>query len=128
ILLVEDDPLVRGLAQEILKSRGYSVLVAERAESALEICRQHPGPIDLLLTDVIMPGMNGRHMADEIPAMRTEAGVLFMSGYTDRVAMRRGSNGKLTSILQKPFRPTVLGRKVREMLDQLQGSYKPVQN
>jgi PAS domain S-box-containing protein len=127
ILLVEDDPLVRGLAQEILKSRGYSVLVAERPDAALEICRQHAGRIDLLLTDVIMPGMNGRDMADEILAIRPEVGVLFMSGYTNTVAMRNGSSGKLTSFLQKPFSPTVLGRKVREMLDQLQDSaYKPV--
>jgi len=126
---VEDDPLVRGLAQEILKSRGYSILVAERPDAALEICRQHAGPIDLVLTDVIMPGMNGRDMADEILAMRPEVGVLFMSGYTNTVAMRNGSSGKLTSFLQKPFSPTVLGRKVREMLDQLQDSaYKPAQN
>jgi CheY-like chemotaxis protein len=129
ILLVEDDPLVRGLAQEILKTRGYSVLVAERPEAALEICRQHAGPIDLVLTDVIMPGMNGRDMADEILAMRPEVGVLFMSGYTNTVPMRNGSNGKLTSFLQKPFSPTLLGRKVREMLDRLQDSaYKPVEN
>ena len=129
ILLVEDDPLVRGLAQEILKSRGYSVLVAERPEAALEICRQHAGRIDLVLTDVIMPGMNGRDMADEILAMRPEVGVLFMSGYTDTVAVRNGNSGKRTSFLQKPFSPTVLGRKVREMLDQLQDSaYRPVEN
>jgi len=122
ILLVEDDPLVRGLALEILKSRGYSVLVAERPEAALEICRQHAGKIDLVLTDVIMPGMNGREMADEITTMRPEVGVLFMSGYTDTVVMRNGNAGRVTSFLQKPFSPTVLGRKVREMLDQLEGT------
>jgi len=127
ILLVEDDPLVRGLALEILKSRGYSVLVAERPEAALEICRQHAGKIDLVLTDVIMPGMNGREMADEITTMRPEVGVLFMSGYTDTVVMRNGNAGRVTSFLQKPFSPTVLGRKVREMLDQLEGTArKPV--
>jgi two-component system, cell cycle sensor histidine kinase and response regulator CckA len=121
ILLVEDDPLVRGLALEILKSRGYSVLVAERPDAALEICRRHGGKINLVLTDVIMPGMNGREMADEILAMRPEVGVLFMSGYTDTAVMRNGNGGKLTSFLQKPFSPTVLGRKVREMLDQMEG-------
>jgi CheY-like chemotaxis protein len=127
ILLVEDDPLVRGLALEILKSRGYSVLVAERPEAALEICRQHTGKIDLVLTDVIMPGINGREMADEIITMRPEVGVLFMSGYTDTVVMRNGNAGRVTSFLQKPFSPTVLGRKVREMLDQLEGTArKPV--
>jgi CheY-like chemotaxis protein len=121
ILLVEDDPLVRGLALEILKSRGYSVLVAERPDAALEICRLHAGKINLVLTDVIMPGMNGREMADEILTMRPEVGVLFMSGYTDTAVMRNGNGGKLTSFLQKPFSPTVLGRKVREMLDQMEG-------
>jgi two-component system cell cycle sensor histidine kinase/response regulator CckA len=127
ILLVEDDPLVRGLALEILKTRGYSVLVAERPEAALEICRQHAGKIDLVLTDVIMPGMNGREMADEIIAMRPEVGLLFMSGYTDTVVVRNGNAGRVTSFLQKPFSPTVLGRKVREMLDELEGTpRKPV--
>jgi len=122
ILLVEDDPLVRGLALEILKSRGYSVLVAERPDAALEICRQHAGKINLVLTDVIMPGMNGREMADEILAMRPEVGVLFMSGYTDTAVMRNGNTGKFTSFLQKPFSPTVLGQKVREMLDGMEGA------
>ena len=127
ILLVEDDPLVRGLALEILESRGYTILVAERPETALEICRQHAGKIDLVLTDVIMPGMNGRDMADEILAMRPEIGVLFMSGYTDAVAVRNGNAGKVTSFLQKPFSPSVLGRKVREMLDELERTaQKPV--
>jgi PAS domain S-box-containing protein len=122
ILLVEDDPLVRGLALEILKSRGYSVLVAERPDTALELCRQHAGKISLVLTDVIMPGMNGREMADEILAMRPEVGVLFMSGYTDTAVIRSGSGGKFTSFLQKPFSPTLLGQKVREMLDQIEGA------
>ncbi|HKF24380.1 MAG TPA: PAS domain S-box protein, partial [Candidatus Acidoferrum sp.] len=127
ILLVEDDPLVRGLALEILESRGYTILVAERPETALEICRQHAGKIDLVLTDVIMPGMNGRDMADEILAVRPEIGVLFMSGYTDAVAVRNGNAGKVTSFLQKPFSPSVLGRKVREMLDELERTaQKPV--
>src|SRR5262249_57041647 len=114
-------PLVRGLALEILKSRGYSVLVAERPDAALDLCRQHSGKIDLVLTDVIMPGMNGRDMADRIVALRPEIGVLFMSGYTDSVVVRNGNAERLTSFLQKPFSPSVLGRKVREMLDHLQG-------
>jgi two-component system, cell cycle sensor histidine kinase and response regulator CckA len=127
ILLVEDDPLVRGLALEILKSRGYSVLVAERPDAAIEICRQHAGKIDLVLTDVIMPGMNGKEMVDEIVAMRPEVGVLFMSGYADAVVLRNGNTGKGTAFLQKPFSPTVLGRKVREMLDELERTArKPV--
>jgi two-component system, cell cycle sensor histidine kinase and response regulator CckA len=122
ILLVEDDPLVRGLAIEILKSRGYSVLVADRPEVALEICRQHSGRIHLLLTDVIMPGMNGNQLAGEIVKMRPEIGVLFMSGYADTAVMRNGNFGQVSSFLQKPFSPTVLGRKVREMLNQLEAA------
>jgi two-component system, cell cycle sensor histidine kinase and response regulator CckA len=129
ILLVEDDPLVRGLAIEILKSRGYSVLVADRPEVALEICRQHTGRIHLLLTDVIMPGMNGNQLAGEIVKMRPEIGVLFMSGYADTTVMRNGNSGPVSSFLQKPFSPTVLGRKVREMLDQLEAApQKPATN
>jgi DNA-binding NtrC family response regulator len=122
ILLVEDDPLVRGLAIEILKSRGYTVLVADRPEVALEICRQHANRIHLLLTDVIMPGMNGNQLAGEVVKMRPEIGVLFMSGYADTTVMRNGNFGQVSSFLQKPFSPTVLGRKVREMLDQLEAT------
>jgi len=122
ILLVEDDPLVRGLAIEILKSRGYTVLVADRPEVALEICRQHADRIHLLLTDVIMPGMNGNQLAGEVVKMRPEIGVLFMSGYADTTVMRNGNFGQVSSFLQKPFSPTVLGRKVREMLDQLEAT------
>ncbi|PYX62429.1 MAG: hybrid sensor histidine kinase/response regulator [Acidobacteria bacterium] len=119
ILLVEDDPLVRELALEILKTRGYCVLVADRPDAAIQLCRQHTGKIHLVLTDVIMPGMNGSQMVDEIAAMRPGISVLFMSGYTDTAIIRDGNFGQTTSFLQKPFSPTVLGRKVREMLDQL---------
>jgi CheY-like chemotaxis protein len=119
ILLVEDDPLVRDLALEILKTRGYCVLVADRPDAAIELCRQHTGKIHLVLTDVVMPVMNGSQMVDEIAAMRPGISVLFMSGYTDTAIIRDGNFGQTTSFLQKPFSPTVLGRKVREMLDQL---------
>jgi PAS domain S-box-containing protein len=122
ILLVEDDPLVRDLAVEILESRGYSVLVADHPDIAIQLCRQHTGKIHLVLTDVIMPGRNGSQMVDEITAMRPGISVLFMSGYTDTAIMRNGNFDQATSFLQKPFSPTVLGRKVREMLDHLDGS------
>ena len=119
ILLVEDDVLVRGLALEILKARGYSVLVAEHPDGAIEICRAHTGTIDLLLTDVVMPRMNGQQLADEISALRPGIPVLFMSGYADTAIIRgNGIAGQATAFLQKPFGPTVLGRKVRELLDQ----------
>jgi len=119
ILLVEDDPLVRDLALEILKARGYCVLVADRPDAAIQLCRQHTGKIHLVLTDVVMPGMNGSQMVVEIAAMRPGISVLFMSGYTDTAIIRDANFGETTAFLQKPFSPTVLGRKVREMLDQL---------
>jgi two-component system cell cycle sensor histidine kinase/response regulator CckA len=122
ILLVEDDPLVRELAFEILQSRGYNVLVAEHPETALQLCRQHAGKIHLVLTDVVMPGMNGSQMVEEIGAMRPGISVLFMSGYTDTAIIRGGNFDEATAFLQKPFSPTVLGRKVREMLDRIDDS------
>ncbi len=122
ILLVEDDPLVRELAFEILQSRGYNVLVAEHPETAIRLCQQHAGKIHLVLTDVVMPGMNGSQMVDEIAAMRPGISVLFMSGYTDTAIIRDGNFDEATAFLQKPFSPTVLGRKVREMLDRIDDS------
>jgi len=119
ILIVEDDALVRDLALEILKSRGYNVLVAHRPDAAIQLSQQHPGKIDLILTDLVMPGMNGSEMVDEIAVTRPEIGVLFMSGYTDTSIVRDGGLGPGASFLQKPFSPTTLARKVREMLDQL---------
>ena len=122
ILLVEDDPLVRELALEILKSRGYFVLVADHPETAIQLCRQHPGKIHLVLTDVVMPGMNGSQMVDEIAAMRPGISVLFMSGYTDTAIIRDRNFDQATAFLQKPFGPTVLGKRVREMLDRIDDS------
>jgi DNA-binding NtrC family response regulator len=122
ILLVEDDPLVRELAVEILKSRGYAVLVSDHPETAIQLCRQHPGKIHLVVTDVVMPGMNGSQMVDEIAAMRPGISVLFMSGYTDTAIIRDGNFDQATAFLQKPFSPTVFGRKVREMLDRIDDS------
>jgi PAS domain S-box-containing protein len=122
ILLVEDDPLVRELAFEILQSRGYNVLVAEHPETAIQLCRQHAGKIHLVLTDVVMPGMNGSQMVEEIATMRPGVSVLFMSGYTDTAIIRDGNFDESTAFLQKPFSPTVLGRKVREMLDRVDDS------
>jgi CheY-like chemotaxis protein len=122
ILLVEDDPLVRDLTLEILQSRGYSVLVADRPDVAISLCQLHPEKIHLLLTDVVMPGMSGSEMAEKIAAMRPGIGILFMSGYTDNTVLRRGSVGQNSSFLQKPFSPTILGKKIRDMLDQQSGT------
>jgi CheY-like chemotaxis protein len=114
VLLVEDEQGVRELAHEILKTLGYTVLEAPRPEEALKIVAQHPGPIHLLLTDVIMPGMSGPALAGRLLSGRPGLKVLYMSGYTD---LRHGLLAAGTALVQKPFTPNALARKVREVLD-----------
>ena len=116
VLLVEDEPMVRGLASEVLRRCGYTVLVAAQGEEALEIAARHAGVIHLLLTDVVMPIMGGRALAERCRAVRPDMQVLFMSGYTgDTVAPRDGATPG--AFIQKPFTPLALARKVRELLD-----------
>jgi signal transduction histidine kinase len=114
VLLVEDEEGVRELAHEILKTLGYTVLEAPRPEEALKIADQHSGPIHLLLTDVIMPGMSGPTLAGRLLSGRPDLKVLYMSGYTD---LRHGLLAAGTALVQKPFTPDALARKVREALD-----------
>jgi PAS domain S-box-containing protein len=114
VLLVEDEEGVRELAHEILETLGYTVLAAGRPDEALKIVAQHPGPIHLLLTDVIMPGMSGPALAGRLLSARRDLKVLYMSGYTD---LRHGLLAAGTTLLQKPFTPDALARKVREVLD-----------
>jgi DNA-binding NtrC family response regulator len=83
ILLVEDDPQVRELTHDVLTARGYTVLAAEQPSRALAICDEHKGPIHLLLTDVVMPGLSGSELAVQIVKRKPGIAVLFMSGYTD---------------------------------------------
>jgi PAS domain S-box-containing protein len=117
ILLAEDDEQVRGLAHAVLRREGYTVLVANGGEHALRIAAEADGPVDLLLTDVIMPDMNGRvlhsRLAAECPALK----VLYMSGYTDNVIAHHGVLDPDLSFIQKPFNIHALARKVREVLD-----------
>jgi signal transduction histidine kinase len=117
ILLVEDDPSVRALADRALAGAGYEVLVAAAPREALELARTAPGPIALLLTDVVMPEMNGRLLAEELS--RTAAGtrVLYVSGYTQNVIVHHGVLDGGLHFLAKPFTPTALLAKVREVLD-----------
>jgi len=117
ILLVEDEPLVRDVARGTLESLGYRVLEAGEGEEALQACRDFAGTIHLLLTDVIMPGMNGRELAEKVRAARPSVRVLFMSGYTAEVASREHGFEGLGAFLTKPFDQDTLGRKVREVLD-----------
>ncbi len=117
ILLAEDDSQVRELASEALAASGYSVLVAETPQAAIEICRKQNGPIHLLLTDVIMPGLGGRDLAKQVTLIRPDLRVLFMSGYTPQAILHHGELDANTFFLQKPFTPSQLAAKVREVLE-----------
>lgn len=117
ILLVEDEDVVRGLAREILEEAGYKVLDASGGEEAFRLCQDHAESIDLLLTDVVMPGMSGKEIADHLKSIRPTTGVLFMSGYTDEAIVHHGVLDSDVEFIQKPFTPTALARRVREVLD-----------
>jgi len=117
ILLVEDEVAVRLLARGVLESHGYKVLEARHGEDALLICEQYKGPIHLLLTDVVMPQMNGPELAEHLAPFHREMKVLYMSGYTDNATVHHGVLNSGTAFLQKPFIPEALARKVREVLD-----------
>jgi CheY-like chemotaxis protein len=117
ILLVEDDPSVRGLVQEALGLSGYEVLVARHGIEALVTGAKHMGPIHLLLTDVAMPQMSGPEVAEKLTGVRPDIKVLYMSGYPDHPVFEQGGFKRDTAFLQKPFTPNVLTQKVREVLD-----------
>ena len=117
ILLVEDEEGVRELAQLVLEGAGYSVLVAESAAGAEELCAEHAGKIHLLLTDVMMPGISGRELARRISERYPRTRVLYMSGYTDNVIADGGMLEPGIAFLQKPFTPAALAQKIREVLD-----------
>ncbi len=117
LLLVEDEEMVRILGTRILGSHGYLVLEAGDGEEALEVCKCHEGPIDLLVTDVVMPAMNGRELAQRLATVIPAAAVLFISGYTGGALVEQGVLQDGTNFLQKPFSPHRLVQKVREVLD-----------
>ena len=117
ILVVEDDPTVRAYVREVLTVSGYQVLEAAHSEEALRLCSSHAGAIHLLLTDVVMPGINGRRLAELVAAVRPETQVLFMSGYPKHATIRPGSQDGRATLLQKPLAPDQVRRTVREVLD-----------
>ena len=117
ILLVEDELAILGLGQAILKRRGFNVLTASSPEQALNLVREHRGPIHLLLTDVIMPHMNGRELYDAVAAARPGIKVLFMSGYTAEALAPHGVLSRDVEFLQKPFSVREITMKVRAALD-----------
>jgi signal transduction histidine kinase/ActR/RegA family two-component response regulator len=117
ILLVEDEGALRELARESLQMLGYAVLPARHGKEALQFGRRHTGPIHLLVTDVVMPEMNGRELAGRLAGLRSDVKALYMSGYAGEAVVRHGVLDNGNAFLQKPFTVDVLARKVREVLD-----------
>ena len=122
ILLVEDEPAVRGLVHETLQLHGYTVLEARHGIEALLTNVRYGGPIHMLLTDVVMPQMSGPEVAEKILAMRPEIKVLYMSGYPDHPVFDQGHVNRQAGFLQKPFTPPALAQKVREVLDSVKAA------
>jgi CheY-like chemotaxis protein len=118
ILVVEDEEAVRTMIRRALERQGYVVLAASGAAAAIETAERYSGPIDLLLTDVVMPDRGGRELADAIRARRPGLRVVYMSGYTDDAVVRHGIETSTDAFLQKPFSPSLLSRKLRSVLDE----------
>ena len=116
VLVVEDVSAVRGVAREMLERSGYRVLEAANGDQALRVAAKHSGPIDLLLTDVVMPGISGRVLAQQLAEIRPQMRVLYMSGYTDDAVVNHGMLDPGLQYLQKPFTRAGLARKVHEVL------------
>jgi CheY-like chemotaxis protein len=117
VLLVEDDEAVRALSRHVLERCGYTVLAADNGEAALQAAKSHAGPIHVVVTDVVMPGMGGREAAGKLAEFRPGVRVLYLSGYTDDAVVRHGVLESEVQFLQKPFAPAALAQKVREVLD-----------
>ena len=117
VLLAEDEDAVRELTRQVLTRQGYTVLAARSGEDALRVAADYAGPVHLLVTDVIMPGMNGRVLAERLIAQRPDLKVLYISGYTDNAIVHHGVLAPGVVLLQKPFTPKSLAQAVREILD-----------
>jgi len=117
VLLAEDAGAVRAVAKQVLERQGYTVLEAPDGEAALRLAQRHRGVIHLLLTDVVMPRVGGRELAEQLARIRPDVKVLYVSGYTDDSVVRHGILESGTAYLQKPFSPESLARKVRDVLD-----------
>lgn len=118
ILLVEDTSWLRDLIRRGLQLRGYTVLEAAHGEAALQLTATHPGRVHLLISDLGLPGINGRRLAERLGAMKPGIKLLFISGYTAEAVLRHGVLESESAFLQKPFTPRALAFKVRTVLDQ----------
>ncbi len=116
ILLAEDSASLREMAREYLGSVGYTVLAASSGRKALQHAKDFQGPIHLLLTDVVMPGMSGLELAGQMASLRPGLRVIFTSGYTEDAIARQGVLDPAVAFIQKPYRPKALARKIREVL------------
>jgi CheY-like chemotaxis protein len=117
VLFVEDEEIVRDLGVRILKGLGYKVMQASNGDEAIARAMEYGGRIDLLMTDVVMPGMHGRELANRLTGIRPETRVLFTSGYTDNAIVHHGVLDEGVSFIGKPYSPSALAKKVRDVLD-----------
>jgi CheY-like chemotaxis protein len=117
VLVVEDEPPLRELAARILAAAGYTVLQAANGPEALALIAGHAATVDLVFTDVVMPGMNGRELAARLSVLRPSMRVLYTSGYTEDAILRHGVLDDPSRFLSKPYTPAVLRRRIREALD-----------
>ncbi len=122
ILVVEDDDAVRRMTLEFLKIRGYSLIEARSATDAIQLVERREENIDLVLTDVVMPGMKGRELVNRLEKIRPSLKVLYMSAYTEDDAVNIGILSPGTSFIEKPFSPDQLAAKVREVLGHAESS------
>jgi len=116
LLVVEDEAPVRRLLLQVLRQNGYKLIDAPNASEAMAVAQRHAGPIHLMVTDVVMPGMSGRELAQKLAPLRPDMKVLFMSGYTEDAIVHHGELDPGTAFIAKPFTPDSLARKVREVL------------
>ena len=123
ILLAEDEDTVRRLTRTFLANWGYQILEARHGGEGVALCRNHQGPIHLLITDILMPQMGGRELAQEARLLHPEIKVLFISGYTDDMLILEGIKVEGTPFLQKPFTLQELGSTVREVLDRTEAKF-----
>jgi DNA-binding NtrC family response regulator len=117
ILVAEDDPMVRELAEAVLEEQGYRVMAAESGSHGLELLQMHPGTISLLFTDLIMPDMTGKALYERVVEMEPGIKVLYMSGYAENVITHHGVLDEQVAFIQKPFSIHELLATVREVLD-----------